>query len=71
MDNRDEKENKNTKEDENMASIAKPSTRAFTLNAEKRDVFLKKSDNARIASERFEKHKPKVGVRTPHKESSV
>ena len=71
MNNRDEKENKNTKEDKNMASIAKPSTRAFTLNAEKRDVFLKRTENAKKASERFEKHTPKVGVRTPHKGISV
>lgn len=40
---------------------------AFILDEEKSEQFFKKSDKARKAIERYEQHKPNVGVRVPHK----
>lgn len=57
----------NTKEEEGIMVAAKPNTRAFMLNAEKVEQFLKKNDASQKALERFRAHKPKDGVITPLK----
>ncbi len=48
-------------------AVAKPSTRAFALRADKVDDFVKKTDASKRAMARFNAHKPKAGVRTPSK----
>lgn len=63
---------KNEREgDDTMASIAKPSNRAFTLKPEKVDQFLRKNDNSKKAIERFFAHRPKDGVVTHLKGKDV
>lgn len=59
------------KGDEDMATLAKPNNRAFTLEAEKVDQFLAKKSGADKVMERFFAHKPKNGVKTPLKGKNV
>ncbi len=40
---------------------------AFILDEEKSEEFFERSDKARKAIERYEQHKPNVGVRVPYK----
>lgn len=66
------KYDKNTKEEENtMASIAKPNTRAFILSPDKVGKFTQNSSVAKKVMDRFYAHKPKDGVVTPLKGKNV
>lgn len=60
-----------TEEESKMATIAKPSTPAFMLRADKMDEFLKRKNTSEKVLERFYAHKPKAGVKTPFKENDV
>lgn len=55
------------KEEDVMAAIAKPSTRAFRLRPDKVDQFVEKNGSFARTMERFQAHKPKNGVVTPSK----
>lgn len=64
--------NKNTKkEEEAMASIAKPNTRAFMLKTEKVTQFMQENSASKKVMDRFYAHKPKDGVVTPLKGKNV
>ena len=66
------KHNTNTKEEENtMASIAKPNTRAFILNPDKVDKFMQNCGSSQMIMDRFYAHKPNAGVVTPLKGKNV
>lgn len=63
---------KNTKEEEEtMASIAKPNTRAFMLKTDKVNQFMQGSSVSKKVMDRFYAHKPKDGVVTPLKGKNV
>ena len=69
---RKQDKDKNTKEEEEtMASIAKPNTRAFMLREDKVDQFMKKAGSSKKVMDRFYAHKPKDGVVTPLKGKNV
>lgn len=59
------------KGDEDMATLAKPNNRAFTLETGKVDQFLAKKSGADKVMKRFFAHKPKNGVKTPLKGKDV
>ena len=64
--------NQYTKEEEEaMASIAKPNTRAFKLRTEKVNQFMQGNSGSKKAMDRFYAHKPKDGVVTPLKGKNV
>lgn len=50
-----------------MAAVAKPSTRAFRLRPDKVDQFVKQNGSFKKTMDRFQAHKPKIGVITPSK----
>lgn len=54
-----------------MAMIAKPNNRAFVLESDKVEQFVKKNDKSKKAMERFYAHSPKEGVVTPMKGKNV
>lgn len=67
MENKNNMKDENTKEDDVMAKVAKPSTGAFMLRADKADQFVKKDNVSKSVMDRFFAHKPKKGVKTPFK----
>lgn len=50
-----------------MAAFAKPVMPAFKVSQGKTRRFLKSKPTSENALKRFEAHRPKAGVSTPHK----
>ena len=55
-----------------MATITKPTNKAFVLDPDKADAFFNnKNCSAKKALDRFLAHQPKEGVKTPCKGKNV
>ncbi|MBQ5797100.1 MAG: hypothetical protein IIW15_03615 [Firmicutes bacterium] len=55
-----------------MATIAKPTNKAFVVDPEKTDVFLtQKNSSAKKTLERFYAHQPAKDTTTPYKGKRV
>ena len=60
------------KGEKTMATIAKPTNKAFIVDPEKTDVFLKqKNSSAKKTLERFYAHQPAKDTTTPYKGKRV